>query len=267
MPSWTQSPSIDELIAAKKFDRAIEQLDAALGKDPKNVRLRLQLGDVLAAHGKKDRAATVLLGLVDQLAQDGFVPKAIVVLKKVQKLSPSHAGIEERLVDLCQSSDGQTIARRSGIVPSVAPGTPAPAPAVRSPLFGDFSRDELLEVVRGLKLLSFEPGAILVTEGERGSSLLVLTSGSVRCFVKNPEGRNVQVRQLGEGEFFGEISLLSGGARTATVTAAAPCELLELDKATFDEIVRRHPRVRTVVEEFYRRRAGSDSERLARASG
>jgi cAMP-dependent protein kinase regulator len=272
MPSWTQSLSIDDLIAGKKYDRAIEQLEAALDKDPKNVRLRLQLGDVLTAHGKKDRAATVLLGLVDQLASDGFVPKAIVVLKKVQKLSPSHSGIEERLVDLCQSSDGQTIARRSGIVPSVATAAPspapiAPAPAVRSPLFGDFSRDELLDVVRGLKLLSFEPGAILVTEGEKGDSLLVLTSGSVRCFVKNPEGRNVQVRQLAEGEFFGEISLLSGSSRTATVTAASSCELLELDRPTFDDIVRRHPRVRTVVEEFYNRRVGSDSERLARASG
>lgn len=271
MPSWTQSLSIDELIAARKYERAIEQLDAALDKDPKNVRLRLQLGDVLTANGKKERAATVLLGLVDQLAQDGFVPKAIVVLKKVQKLSPSHAGIEERLVDLCQSSDGQTIARRSGIVPSVAPAAAVPAattsaPAVHSPLFGDFSRDELLDVVRGLKLLSFEPGAILVTEGEKGDSLLVLTSGSVRCFVRNPEGRNVQVRQLGEGEFFGEISLLSGRPRSATITAMTTCELLELDRATLERICDQHPRVRAVMEEIYIERASHPLAAMVRSA-
>lgn len=272
MTSWTASPSIDELIATKKYDRAIDQLDAALEKDPKNVRLKLQLGDVLTAHGKKDRAVKVLLELGDQLAADGFVPKAIVVLKKVQRLSPRHSGIEERLVDLCQSADGQAIARRSGIVPTLAPATKAnapaaAAPAVRSPLFGDFSREELLDVVRGLRLLSFEPGAILMTEGEKGNSLLILTSGSVRCFVKNQEGRNIEVRELSEGEFFGEISLLSGSPRTATITAAMACELLELDGPTLEDIVKRHPRVRTVVEDFYRLRAGSDKERLARASG
>jgi cAMP-dependent protein kinase regulator len=272
MPSWIGGSSIDELIAAKKYDKAIDGLDAALKKDPKNVRLRLQLGDVLTASGRKDRGVKVLLELVDQLAADGFVPKAIVVLKKLQKLQPHHTGIEERLVDLCQSADGQAIARRSGIVPSPA-AAKAEAPAsgspkgARSPLFGDFSREELLDVVRGLRLLSFEPGAILVTEGEKGDSLLVLTSGTVRCFVKNQEGRNVEVRILEEGEFFGEISLLSGSARTATVTAASSCELLELDRATLEDVSRRHPRVRTVVEQFYRSRAGSESERLARASG
>jgi CRP-like cAMP-binding protein len=69
-----------------------------------------------------------------------------------------------------------------------------------------------------------------------------------------------------EGEFFGEVSLLSGGARSATVTAATPCELLELDRRTLDDIARRHPRVRTIIEEFYAERAGSPSELEARSS-
>jgi cAMP-dependent protein kinase regulator len=272
MSSWLSGPSLEDLIAQKSYDKAVEILDARLEKDSRNVRLRLQLGDVLALSGRKDRAVKTLLELVDQLAADGFVPKAIAVLKKVQRLQPRNPGVEERLADLCQSEDGETLARRSGILKAPAaassPDRAAPDPAVaRPPLFRDFTRGELVEVIRGLRFLSFEPGAILMTEGERGDSLLILTSGSVRAFVKNQEGRNNEVRTMEEGEFFGEISLLTGKPRTATVTAATPVELLELDRGTLDDIASRHPRVRAVVEEFAAKRSGSERERLARVTG
>lgn len=105
-----------------------------------------------------------------------------------------------------------------------------------------------------------------MTEGEPGDSLFLLTQGAVRTYVKNRDGRNVEVRLMEEGEFFGEISLLSGKARTATITAAGPCELLELDRRALEDISRRHPRVRTVIGEFYAKRADSQSERDARSS-
>ncbi len=121
-------------------------------------------------------------------------------------------------------------------------------------------------MIRGLWLRSFAPGAIVMTEGEAGDSLFILTTGAVRIFVKNQEGRNVEVRRMEDGEFFGEISLLSGKARTATITASSSCEVLELDRATLDDIARRHPRVRTIVQEFYERRSGSELEREARSN-
>ena len=57
----------------------------------------------------------------------------------------------------------------------------------RSPLFSDFSPEELLAIIQGLSLLSLEPGEILMTEGESGGSLFLLTTGSVRAYVKNRE--------------------------------------------------------------------------------
>ena len=98
-----------------------------------------------------------------------------------------------------------------------------------------------------------------VTEGEPGQSLFVLTTGTVKVFVRDPAGRNVALCPLGEGAFFGEIATLSGRPRSATVTAASRCELLELDKATLDAILKVHPRVRDVLEEHYIARA-SDPE-------
>jgi hypothetical protein len=145
--------------------------------------------------------------------------------------------------------------------PAAGPGGRAAPP---SPLFDDFSDEELVAVIRGFDLCTYDPGDIIITEGEPGDSLFVLTTGLVKAFVRNPGGRHVQVRELGEGEFFGEISILTGKPRTATVTAATPCELLELDRAALDAITTSHPRVLQVLQDFCARRSMSDAETLVR---
>lgn len=253
---WASSHHIDDLIAKKKYDEAIELLEERLQQDPTDIWTRLQFGNALVSKGQKDRAAKVFIGLIDQLASDGKLPKAIAVLKKLKRMEPRQSDAEERLLESWHEEGPAGLTRVLSFKTS----------AERSPLFSDFSREELLEVVRGLELRSYDGGAILVTEGEPGNSLFILTHGTVRAFVKTQTGRNVEVRQMEEGEFFGEVSLLSGGPRSATVTAASPCELLELDRETLADIESRHPRVRTVVEEFYARRAGSSKERDARSS-
>jgi hypothetical protein len=125
---------------------------------------------------------------------------------------------------------------------------------VVSPLFKDFSVDELVAVIQGLTLLTFEPGDIVISEGEPGDSLYMLTTGSVRVLKKNAAGKPSAVGKLEEGAFFGEGSILTGKPRTATVVATSSCEMLELDRETLDSIVKTHPRVREILEEFARDR-------------
>lgn len=145
-----------------------------------------------------------------------------------------------------------------------APAVPAEARLEKTPLFSEFSGEELVEVIRGLRLLTFGPGEIVVAEGEPGDSLFVLTTGTVYAFCKDPLGRYRKVREMSEGSFFGEVSILRGSPRTATVTAATPVELLELDVATLDAISERHPHVETVLRDFCEARAGSVEELRAR---
>jgi CRP-like cAMP-binding protein len=135
-----------------------------------------------------------------------------------------------------------------------------------TPLFKDLDEDELLAVVRGLKLRVFAPGDVILTEGETSDrSMFVISAGRVKVFVRNPTGRNMQLGQLEEGDFFGEIAGMSGQARTATITAGSRCELLELERATLDSIARRHPRVRRRLEELFVERAGSPEAAAVRA--
>jgi hypothetical protein len=141
-----------------------------------------------------------------------------------------------------------------------APGLPDADAAggtqiVVSPLFKDLSVDELVEVIHGLKLLTFERSDVILREGEPGDSMYMLAAGTVRAFVKK-DGKQVPLGDLSEGDFFGEVSVLTGKPRTATVVATNHCELLELDRVTLDAITGRHPHVMDVLRRLAAQRAG-----------
>jgi hypothetical protein len=149
----------------------------------------------------------------------------------------------------------------SGMVAEVAASAaPSAEPAagrqiVVSPLFKDFSVDEMVAVIQGLRLIGCAPRKVILRQGDPGDSLYMLTSGRVRAFVKSAEGKQTPLADLEEGAFFGEMSILSGKPRNATIVAVTDCELLELDRATLDRIVASHPRVREVLQEFARQRS------------
>jgi hypothetical protein len=140
-----------------------------------------------------------------------------------------------------------------------------PKPALSTPLFEGLSADELMAVMRGLNLLTFEAGDILVAEGAPGDSMFILTDGIVKAFVRNPKGHYMKVKDLMEGDFFGEISVLTGKPRTATITAASHVEVLELGKPTLDSITKQYPRVREVLKKFQEQRAQETVQAIIRS--
>jgi cAMP-dependent protein kinase regulator len=81
----------------------------------------------------------------------------------------------------------------------------------------------------------------------------MLTSGKVKAFVKK-DGKQVPIAELEEGAFFGEMSILTGKPRTATIVATELSELLELDRPTLDSITQTHPHVWDVLQEFANQR-------------
>jgi CRP-like cAMP-binding protein len=171
--------------------------------------------------------------------------------------------VEIQILDVIQDALTRPLPAATPQAAAAAPAAAAATPPafVDTPLFSGFSRDELVAVIKGLRLLTFEPGDIVLTEGDRGDSLYVITTGTVKTFVRDTtQGGQLLMRRLKEGDFFGEISILSGKARSATVTAATHCEMLELDRATLDQITASYPHVRQVLEEFYLARAMNTAE-------
>ena len=140
----------------------------------------------------------------------------------------------------------------------VAPAVAPPSQIVVSPLFRDFAVDEMVAVIQGLRLLTFDRGGVILREGSPGGSLYTLTSGRVRAFKKDPAtGRQNQIGDLAEGAFFGEMSILTGQPRMASIVALTRCELLELDRPTLDDITKTHPHVWNVLREFAGKREAS----------
>jgi ABC-type bacteriocin/lantibiotic exporter with double-glycine peptidase domain/CRP-like cAMP-binding protein len=109
------------------------------------------------------------------------------------------------------------------------------------------------DAVRELVEASFVPvsygfGETIVREGEPAGSLFVIVSGSARAAKATPDGHEVPLSVLRPGDVFGELALLRGGARTATVRASGVVEALRLDRAVFDGLVRTNPAVSEWVE-------------------
>jgi CRP/FNR family cyclic AMP-dependent transcriptional regulator len=82
------------------------------------------------------------------------------------------------------------------------------------PLFSDLDNRELEDIARSMKQRTFSSGQQIAVEGERGVGFFVIEDGQATVTVHGDE-----VRRLGPGDYFGEIALISQGARTATVTA------------------------------------------------
>jgi CRP/FNR family transcriptional regulator, cyclic AMP receptor protein len=107
------------------------------------------------------------------------------------------------------------------------------------PLFAT-SSDHSLEIIGGIaEETSFPAGTILIREGDPGDSLIVIRTGSA---VVERGGR--ELRHLGSGDFVGEIALIDGGLRTATVTALEPIEALVIGRDGFTRLMDEFPVIR-----------------------
>lgn len=122
------------------------------------------------------------------------------------------------------------------------------------PLFAGLSKAELQALLTRMAVWSYRKDTTVVVEGEKGLSMFVLLSGAVKVCTKDREGNELFLAALGEGEFFGEMALLSGQPRNATVTTTEDSDLLELSKEGLDRAIKRRPELREILERYYRER-------------
>ena len=106
------------------------------------------------------------------------------------------------------------------------------------PLFEGLSRRHLRQIAEHADEISFREREIIVQAGQPGGTFFVIVEGEVRV-VRGDR----TIARAGPGEFFGEISLLDGGPRTASVIAETPVVAIRLFKASFEKVVREEPRV------------------------
>ncbi|MDX8403377.1 MAG: cyclic nucleotide-binding domain-containing protein [Mariprofundaceae bacterium] len=135
-----------------------------------------------------------------------------------------------------------------------------------TPVFDGVPPEARVALADKFHLQSYKSGEIIVTEGGSGDTFYLIRSGHVRISTNGMGNQSEQIElgKMGEGSFFGEVSLLTDKPRTATVTADDNLELMELTRGDFNGIAADYPSVLKVVEAYQKQRVQDTIKTLMR---
>ena len=119
------------------------------------------------------------------------------------------------------------------------------------PFFHNIGASLIAEVARLLRPRDYPEGAVVMRRGQAGDCMYFIADGEVEIQLSS------QGVYLGSGQFFGEVALLTGAPRNATVVATQPCTLLALDVVDFHELLARQPELARIIHEEAQQRHGS----------
>ncbi len=128
--------------------------------------------------------------------------------------------------------------------------------AVRS-LFVGVDASTLAAIESALEWFSLPAGSILFREGDAGDDLYVVVSGRLEARVRNGQDGETVVAQIAAGEVVGEMALISGEPRSATVVARRDSELVRLTKTAFETLIERYPKAMLPLSRLVVRRLRS----------
>lgn len=124
----------------------------------------------------------------------------------------------------------------------------------RVSLFHSLNKKHIAQLARSTTTQTYEPGQVIVAQGDTGLGLYVIASGSVDVRKERPGHEPVTLNTLGPGQVFGEIALLDDYPRSATVVAHETTQCLTLSKWHFLAELESHPEIAVAVLPIVSRR-------------
>lgn len=261
--------AIDQFFARKQYDRAVELLEKLHRQAPEEISLKMKLADAYFLYGRTARAKLVLEELAEYYAKRGFLTKAMAVVKKIKRYDPSadvdiykytQEGKEDQFVtpsplelELEEEAEQKAETEESTF-------------RILDELFAGLSRSEFETITDMLNEKLVGPGEVVLKEGERSDSLFIIISGGVRVETRH-RNKSIELAVLRDGEFFGEVALLTGKQRTATITAVDECILLEMRKEDFLGLSGNYPQMLHTLETTLERRASDTVDKLLAQEG
>jgi CRP/FNR family transcriptional regulator, cyclic AMP receptor protein len=109
------------------------------------------------------------------------------------------------------------------------------------PLFSNMDDQEISGILSIMDEITYEPGQVILREGEQSDEFYVLTSGTAQIIIRDASGGERIIDDIGVGGFFGELSMLTGEPRSARVKAVERVETLVLDRDEFFDFLQKHP--------------------------
>jgi CRP-like cAMP-binding protein len=259
---------------------AYQRILAAL---PLDYETRLAIGDVLAEAGQTDAAAEVYRSVAIHNVRAGHPLPAIVAAYALGKLGQPVDDIFALLVKTYASGspllarfavrtapvDPSTVlevgdightgslthvmeqARKTALDLSVFVGYQEQYHPL--PFLSELGPESLAAVLRSLTVLRLTDGQLVVRQGDEGDTLFLVADGELRVFVKTPAG-DKDVARLFENTLFGEMALITGQPRTASVAAAGDADVIGVSKAALALVTAKLPTIRAALDQFSRER-------------
>ncbi len=123
------------------------------------------------------------------------------------------------------------------------------------PLLAALKQEHLDMLGKLVTTRSYVKGDVIIKQGDPGAGLFIIMSGSVTVTAKSRPGLpDTKLSTLGKGDFFGDMSLIDGYPRSATVTALAETNVVELNRWVFLDALRREPNIAVAMLPILTRR-------------
>jgi CRP/FNR family transcriptional regulator, cyclic AMP receptor protein len=136
----------------------------------------------------------------------------------------------------------------------------------RVSLFSELSREDLQRISRVAIPRAFPAGVRVFHEGDQSDACYLVRSGDLRVTREHSDGRAIALATLGRGDIFGELAMLDGQARSASVETLSDSELLALPATDFRRLLADHPQISVKLIAALTRRLRETNERVARQS-
>ncbi len=246
---------LDSLLFGSKYEKELKELEQKVAQDPKNLRLRVRVGDLLEKLGKRTESIEAYQAVAEEYARSGMLIQAIALNKLILRLDPTKSKIHHQLVELYAQwgKPAEEIpGTREPEKAPVAAAIPGALPPI--PLFSDFKKEELSRVMEKIQAKRFAGGKAICREGEPGNSLYIISHGKVAVSRQQPGRGKIILNELKDGDFFGEFAYFANARRQATVEALEDTEVLEMTKEELQRVIQEFPPVSKVLFKFYKER-------------
>lgn len=225
-------------LSRREWKKAMDSFQKHIDQEPDDLRSRLKMAELLERLGRKKEAIAEYRQVAEAYAREGFLLQAISVNKMILRIDPLLKEINEQLTQLYMARARDTQLSR-------------PLPHI--PLLSDLKEEELQTLLSRVQCRTFPKGSFLCREGEPGDSLMVICQGQVGVY-KHFEGKERWIRNLREGDCFGEFGFFLDRKRHASVKGLMECETIEITRNELEEIIKNHPRVLEVLEDLFKKR-------------
>ncbi len=247
--------AIQKFVGKSDWKAAIAEMAKLYAIEPDPI-IRVRMGDAYQKLGQKPNAVREYLLAADHYAEKGTVVKALAQYKLALRLEPGNKQAQERIEALHSNR-------------AVKESRPEPAGKEASntassviPLFAGFSQEEFNAFTGVMNVHPLPAGMPMVEQNDAGKSVYLIANGSVKVFTTLLSGERVDLAVLKSGDFFGEISFLTGKPRTATVETAEDSVILEVTEDKLREIISKRPHIQDVLKKYSDMRTKGTTEKI-----